>query len=1179
MYFKRIEMHGFKSFADPVCIEFHEGITCIVGPNGSGKSNISDAIRWVLGEQSPKLLRGGKMEEVIFAGTTDRKSRGMAEVTLVIDNSSGILPIEYNEVAIKRRMYRSGESEYLINNNQCRLKDIRELIMDTGIGVDGYSIIGQGKISDIVSTKADNRREIFEEAAGVVMYKNRKTTAERKLENANDNLERVNDIINEIDERIGGLREDSVKAKEYLQLKDRYKYLEINLTLNNIGNLEKSTDNLNQAISDWSLKLEEMEKKRSLMEEELDSIMERNEKLDELSHEANEKLLQKINELNIISSQGQVNVERLNSIDRDVERLNKGIEEIKEKLESEKRKLEELSENERQLEADKKNAEKKLEEALIELNSLNLENKELENDIDVKKNRIIEINNENIKKRGEINTLNSYKESLDSRRRQIQFENNNGDKKNNEYQNIIKDTEEKLRDNLKSEEIFEEKAKELTDNIISLVNKEKEYIKKIEDNNIRLNRAYARKNAIMEMENNYEGYNSAVKFTMKSGLNTVYGTVADIIKVPLGLELAIETALGAGMQNIVCENDETAKSLINKLKINGAGRATFLPLSSVKGSKVSINNDKGIRGIATDLVDYEDRFQGVINYLLGRVIITETMDDAIKYSKTIKNGARFVTLEGEVVNAGGAITGGKYKNKSTNLIERKSEISKLEEEILEFKGIKSDLDNSLNELSEKKNNLAGEKEKLDLAKQNILIEKANLKNRLEHTMALIKETGSAYDRYEKEIERIQKDIQNADEMILRYQNEIKSADIESDALNNAVDELLEKSDELEQTILDKNEQVVALRVDVNEVETKFFGLNELIERIHDTVIDYEDDLNDNQDELQALLKEKDLLCTGDDEVSSKQEQLKEEKLQLEEYLEEASKEKSGINKRYNEINDEQKKISNEKNELQDKKYRDEIKLAKNETQLSNIKDRLWEEFEISFAEAKDLREDDFPITAGGKELREVKLRLKELGDVNVSSIEEYEKVSKRLEFLTDQRKDILSAMEELNEIIGNMDKTIKKKFKDNFDKVVINFEEIFKELFNGGYAELRLEDESNPLESGIEIVAQPPGKKLKNINLMSGGEKTMTAIALMFAVLKSKPTPFCILDEVEAALDDSNIERFSRYLKKFNEIQFALVTHQRATMEHADVLYGVTMPEHGISKVLSLRMGDEFKLD
>ena len=1179
MYFKRIEMHGFKSFADPVCIEFHEGITCIVGPNGSGKSNISDAIRWVLGEQSPKLLRGGKMEEVIFAGTTDRKSRGMAEVTLVIDNSSGILPIEYNEVAIKRRMYRSGESEYLINNNQCRLKDIRELIMDTGIGVDGYSIIGQGKISDIVSTKADNRREIFEEAAGVVMYKNRKTTAERKLENANDNLERVNDIINEIDERIGGLREDSVKAKEYLQLKDRYKYLEINLTLNNIGNLEKSTDNLNQAISDWSLKLEEMEKKRSLMEEELDSIMERNEKLDELSHEANEKLLIKINELNIISSQGQVNVERLNSIDRDVERLNKEIEEIKEKLESEKRKLEELSENERQLEADKKNAEKKLEEALIDLNSLNLENKELENDIDVKKNRIIEINNENIKKRGEINTLNSYKESLDSRRRQIQFENNNGDKKNNEYQNIIRDTEEKLRDNLKSEEIFDEKAKELTDNIISLANKEKEYIKKIEDNNIRLNRAYARKNAIMEMENNYEGYNSAVKFTMKSGLNTVYGTVADIIKVPLGLELAIETALGAGMQNIVCENDETAKSLINKLKINGAGRATFLPLSSVKGSKVSINNDKGIRGIATDLVDYEDRFQGVINYLLGRVIITETMDDAIKYSKTIKNGARFVTLEGEVVNAGGAITGGKYKNKSTNLIERKSEISKLEEEILEFKGIKSDLDNSLNELSEKKNNLAGEKEKLDLAKQNILIEKANLKNRLEHTMALIKETGSAYDRYEKEIERIQKDIQNADEMILRYQNEIKSADIESDALNNAVDELLEKSDELEQTILDKNEQVVALRVDVNEVETKFFGLNELIERIHDTVIDYEDDLNDNQDELQALLKEKDLLCTGDDEVSIKQEQLKEEKLQLEEYLEEASKEKSGINKRYNEINDEQKKISNEKNELQDKKYRDEIKLAKNETQLSNIKDRLWEEFEISFAEAKDLREDDFPITAGGKELREVKLRLKELGDVNVSSIEEYEKVSKRHEFLTDQRKDILSAMEELNEIIGNMDKTIKKKFKDNFDKVVINFEEIFKELFNGGYAELRLEDESNPLESGIEIVAQPPGKKLKNINLMSGGEKTMTAIALMFAVLKSKPTPFCILDEVEAALDDSNIERFSRYLKKFNEIQFALVTHQRATMEHADVLYGVTMPEHGISKVLSLRMGDEFKLD
>ena len=385
-------MHGFKSFADPVCIEFHEGITCIVGPNGSGKSNISDAIRWVLGEQSPKLLRGGKMEEVIFAGTTDRKSRGMAEVTLVIDNSSGILPIEYNEVAIKRRMYRSGESEYLINNNQCRLKDIRELIMDTGIGVDGYSIIGQGKISDIVSTKADNRREIFEEAAGVVMYKNRKTTAERKLESANDNLERVNDIINEIDERIGGLKEDSIKAKEYLELKERYKYLEINLTLNNIGNLDKNTENLNAAILDWDERLKELEINKDSLEKELDALMERNESLDELSQEANENLIKKVNELNIISSQGQVNIERLNSIDKDVDRLTNEISELNEKLDAEKQKLDELAVNEKELNLSKEKAEAKLEEAIIDLNELNLKGKDLEGLIDTKKNRIIETN-------------------------------------------------------------------------------------------------------------------------------------------------------------------------------------------------------------------------------------------------------------------------------------------------------------------------------------------------------------------------------------------------------------------------------------------------------------------------------------------------------------------------------------------------------------------------------------------------------------------------------------------------------------------------------------------------------------------------------------------------------------------------------------------------------------------
>ena len=761
----------------------------------------------------------------------------------------------------------------------------------------------------------------------------------------------------------------------------------------------------------------------------------------------------------------------------------------------------------------------------------------------------------------------------------FEFENTTGDKRSDEYKAQIRETEEKLLKNNETLSIYENKHKELTDKYLSVNNSEAEITKKIEDNSIKLNRAYARKNAIEEMENNYEGYNSAVKYTMKAGLDTVYGTVADIIKVPEGLELAMETALGGSMQNIVCKDDNTAKSLINKLKNSGAGRATFLPVESVRGNKLNVNKDDKSLGVAADLIEYDNRFSGVMNYLLGRVVIAKTMDDALTLSKTMKNGARFVTLEGEVVNASGAITGGKYKNKSSNLIERKAEISKLEKAINEVTSLLKTLNIEKDNIKDKKDGILKDKEKLDIAKQNILLENGNLNNQLEHIKALVKETTMAYDRYEKEIERIAKDLTNADEMILKHQNEIKEAELESEKLNEEVDALIISSDKLETEQEEKNEQIVKLRVDVNEVETKFFGLNELIERIHDTIVDYEYDLNDNDEELQDILKEKELLCTGDDEASSKQELLKAEKIELERYIEEASKEKSGINKRYNEINEEQKSLMKEKNEVQDRKYRDEIKLAKNETQLNNIKDRLWEEFEMSFAEARDMRAEDFAITAGGRELREVKARIKELGDVNISSIEEYDKVSKRYEFLTEQRKDILSAMEELKDIIQNMDKTIRKKFKDNFDKVVLNFEEIFKELFNGGYAELRLEDESNPLESGIEIVAQPPGKKLKNINLMSGGEKTMTAIALMFAVLKSKPTPFCILDEVEAALDDSNIERFSKYLKKFNEIQFALVTHQRATMEHADVLYGVTMPEHGISKVLSLRMGDEFKLD
>lgn len=1179
MYFKRIEMQGFKSFADPVIIEFHEGITCIVGPNGSGKSNISDAIRWVLGEQSPKLLRGGKMEEVIFAGTTNRKSRGMAEVTLVIDNSTGILPIEYNEVAITRRMYRSGESEYLINNNQCRLKDIRELIMDTGIGVDGYSIIGQGKIADIVSTKAEDRREIFEEAAGVVMYKKRKSQAEKKLGSAQDNLDRVSDIVNEIEDRIGSLREDSTKAKEFLNLRDRYKFLEINLALNNIGNLDKNTEALKGIVSESEEKIKSLVNKRDSLEAEMDQLMEKNENLDELSAEANDNLIRKVNELNIINSQGQVNEERLSAVDKDIARLKGEIKETDEKLNSENAKLKELEKNEEVLQADKISAEKKLHDAVIRLNSVTLENNELVTSIDDKKNRIIDINNENVGRNGEINTLRSYKQSLTSRKSQIKFENNSGDERGAGYKVKTETVESQLGKHKETLKICENEIVKNEQEILSLNEEYNLLSKQIDDNNIKLNRTYARKKTIEEMENNYEGYNSAVKFTMKSGVKDVYGTVSDIIKVPKGLELAIETALGAGMQNIVCEDDSTAKNMISTLKKNSAGRATFLPVRSIYGKKLSVEKMEGLLGVAADMVEFDGKFNDVVNYLLGRVIITKTMDDAVRLSKKLKNGARFVTVEGEVVNASGAITGGKYRNKSANLIERKAEIANLATEFDKLSEEKNILAIKKETNDKKKTDNSKEKEKLAAAKQGLLLEIGNLNSELTHIKDLIRETGINYDKYDKELKRIAQDIQNAEQMIDKHKNEMSEAETELEKLNEEVDKLLVAADELTDKIEASKDEITNCKVTVNESETKVFGLNELIERIHDTLIDYEDELSDATSELEDLLAEKELLCTGDDETGEKESELKKEKENLEKYIEQAAKEKTSINSRYAAINEEQKAIAVEQNNTVDQKYRDEIKLARNDTQLTNIKDKLWDEFEISYAEAKDMKEDDFPITSANKECREVKIRLKELGDVNISSIDEYEKVGKRYEFLTEQRKDILGAMDELKEIIFNMDKTIKKKFKDHFDKVVINFETIFKELFNGGHAELRLEDDDNPLESGVVIVAQPPGKKLKNINLMSGGEKTMTAIALMFAVLKSKPTPFCILDEVEAALDDSNIERFSLYLKKFKEIQFALVTHQRATMQHADVLYGVTMPEHGISKVLSLKINDKFDLE
>lgn len=1175
-------MQGFKSFADPVTIELNNGITCIIGPNGSGKSNISDALRWVLGEQSPKQLRGGKMNEVIFAGTATRKPKGMAEVTLVIDNEARILPIEYNEVAVTRRMYRSGESEYLINGNQCRLRDIKELFMDTGIGVDGYSIIGQGKIADIVSNKADDRRAIFEEAAGVVLYKSRKADAEHKLKSASENLERVRDIISEIEGRIGGLKEDSEKASEYIVLRDRYKHLGINIILHNLDALDKSVQAGRDELEALTDAYNSARQANTDLDNSIEVLRVLEASLSESLEEANQCLLDKIEELNTISNRGELNTEKLANIEKDLVRINSSIDEINEKLEGERNAFAELEAKENEIIEAKDDAARAHEEAVYSYNEHVKKSSILNEEIEKAKDRVIELSSVKVSREAEIRTLESYRVTLDDRRNSLQSEFEGRDVKETENREKLSAIDEAIAG--KEQEISElgRLGDNVNDNIIELNNKTASSSSEIEELGAKLNRALSRKNTIEEMESNYEGYNNAVRTLMSKSFQGIVGTVSELITVPAGYETAIETALGQSLQNIVCKDDASAKSAINYLKSSKAGRATFLPVESIKAVRIQLDNEvkraKGFIGLASSIVEVDSRYKEICDYLLCRVIVAESMDDAIAISKLNAGGFRIVTLDGELINANGAITGGRYANKTANFLDRKKEIHELAETIesirAEILNVKNNRESMLDEIASLKN----KRNELTEKYQELNIELSILKADREHAVELAEQDSQASNKYESELASISDDISRASDMINRYKNEIEAADTEIAEIESKMDDLYENADRYKTVIEDDNERIVSAKVKLSECETRILSQNELIERVRDVITELEDNLTDNQTELAELENTRNLLTDSGQASTEKKLELQEEKNSLEEKLASLTTRIDQARTDYETARADHKKNTAELEKLADEKYKLELKNAKNETLLDTQKDKLWDEFEVSYAEACDIRDENFAITSGNKELRDIKIRMAELGDVNISAIEEYKQVSKRYEFMTAQEADTTKAMNELGEIISNMDNTIKTRFKETFDEVVVNFENIFKELFGGGYAELRLEDEGNPLESSIEITAQPPGKKLKNINLLSGGEKTLTAIALMFAVLKAKPTPFCILDEVEAALDEVNIERFSSYLRNFNEVQFALITHQKATMEHADVLYGVTMPEQGISKMLSLKMGDSFEI-
>jgi chromosome segregation protein len=1153
-------------------------VTCIIGPNGSGKSNISDAMRWVLGEQSVKTLRGGKMEEIIFAGTDTRRAKGMAEVTLILDNSDRALNIDFTEVALKRRLFRSGESEYFINDNQCRLRDIRELIMDTGIGMDGYSFIGQGRVDKIVSDKPESRREVFEEAAGIIKYKSKRAEAERKLESAGSNLDRLGDLIFDIESRIDGLREESEKAREYQGLSKRYRALEINITLKNIENLQTKNRELAAQFEEAGERLESLRGDKAEMDVKLTALRARDTELEQRATELRERIAHGETRSMSIAGAAAVTEERLKSIEKDRLRLDEEIRQAGERAAEKEGALSEL-------ETRYRGFSKTLERLAPELASLLADAAAKESaysektlHIDELKAQMFELSRERSAKESELASGEGLASNFDETESAIQNELASG---GTERDTLAQRAETLARDaSAKSEEVggFERQDADLRGKYAENEKALTDGRRNLDDIRMETESKRARYKTIEEMESNYEGYASGVRALMRAKRPGVLGVVTEIVKTVSGFETAIETALGAATQNIVTETEDDAKKAIEFLKENKAGRLTFLPIRTIRAnmfdSEPEFERMRGFAGYATDCVSFDEKYRGVFEYLLGRTVVAETLDDAIALSAKNGTGWRIVTKDGEIISPAGALTGGAYRNKTANLLERRSEIETLKNGIAALGEREKALRDTLASLSGENEALMTRIRENDTAKRSAETELIRAQEELKSTEYMLADMDKRLEKRRAELVGIAKDREGSADMI--------------SGLRIGIERLSENIEQISQAIESEmagltpaKEASEAAQIAATELRLKAAEAGRDKENEEQRLRSMENDLSEWKKRLEDLQREQAALDDfspelSDEDAAAELAELTEAKKLLDVELETVLSERQTVRSQI-----EDKEIafdrSFERIEAQiSSRNGMEVELGRQETRLATWKEKLFDEFELSYIHALEYKQDDFVMSAGIKENREVKERLKEIGDVNPGSIKEYEETSERYTFLTAQRDDVVASMKDFQDIVRDMDKISREKFRETFEKVSETFGETFTLLFGGGKGQILLEDENDPLECGIDIKISPPGKtNLASIDSYSGGEKSMIAIALLFSILKAKPTPFCILDEIDAALDESNIHRFANYVAGFSETQFALVTHQRSTMEYADALFGVTMQEHGVTSVLSLLLGGE----
>lgn len=1187
MYLKCIEMQGFKSFADRIVLHFNKGLTSVVGPNGSGKSNISDAVRWVLGEQSAKSLRGTKMEDVIFAGTQHRKPVGFAQVTLILDNSDKTLPLDFTEVTVTRRVYRSGESEYFINKTACRLKDIHELFMNTGVGKEGYSIIGQGRIDEILSNRSEDRRAIFEEAAGIMKYKVRKNEAERKLESTRQNLLRIEDIIMEIGSQLEPLREQAEKARQYLELSNELKDLEVGLYLDSI---EKTQDKIDEINSQFQGIQDNIREETQRLEQKKQENREKTEKLDRLKKQLEllrEELFNLDRDTGRLENQISINEEKIKHIESSNVAANQDIEGTKSRIATMDADIEKRNKRLATLNRDKENFTRLLAEAEEKLAEIIARLDEGERRIELMKQEVMDKLDDLSECRTRLNSLKNEREAFLARKQKVDGE-------------IRKTILDRDRESMQLEAAMNElrKQKEAlaqkkevaanSDQQLQSGKKQLEALRNTQNQCLaELQTAKSRRKVLKDMENSLEGYSHSVRAILQACRdwkelgNGIHGALAQLIHVRERFETAIEVALGAALQNIVVKDEYTAKDAIRYLKVNNLGRATFLPISSVKPRDLDQDTQKrlaaepGYLGIATEMIECEDTYGGIISNLLGRTVIAQTIDDGIAISRKFGYSFRVVTLDGEVLNPGGSMSGGSQPSKSSSLLSRNRIIRELEEKIEALSGRHEQLENecvmqakNLQQMEESIRVLQKELQDLELTvireEHRVLGIQDNIKSfaaRQEMLQAEkneldgnISSCGHEIAETEKRLAGIEENIATLKATIEEHQQKSKEEQAKRDAVHMDINDYKVSVNSVLESLEQTKEAIERLQ------EEKMLLVESIQKRIEDKA--------KNKERMEALqseiisMREK---IKGQDEIKTgknlKLEGLQEEVSALEEEV-------SGMVDAITAYNDTIRVLQDEYGKL-------EVRKARLSAELESLQNRLWDEYELTFGTAAEYKKEIQNIRQTQARITELKSAIRELGPVNVSAIEDYSKTKERHQFLTKQKEDLVNSEEKLKRVIQEMLSIMKRQFMEEFQKINQNFNQVFRELFDGGRAEVVLENPEDVLESGIDIIAQPPGKKLQNMMLLSGGERAMTAIAILFAILKMRPAPFCILDEIEAALDDANVYRFADYIRKFTKTtQFIVITHRKGTMESSDALYGVTMQEYGVSSVLSLKLGE-----